>query len=75
MITNFTGEIASTLVMILSYVYLWEISSLAGEIIEITIIFIVLSSIFIQNFVPLISFLNRLKILWNKLKKSKVYRM
>ena len=57
-----------TIVIILSYAFIWELSSDYSKIIETIIIFSVITSILVQMVISFFSFFKTLKILYDKLK-------
>ena len=62
------SELCMTIVIILSYAFIWELSSDYSKIIETIIIFSVITSILVQMVISFFSFFKTLKILYDKLK-------
>ena len=69
MISNTIGELNMTLVMVLVYALLWELDESVKGLIEKTVIFSVLSSIFLQIIVSMYSFYKTVRLLWRKIEK------
>ena len=69
--SNLIGELATTLVMVLTYCYLWEMSIEVQENLEISIISIVLCSMAIQIIISIYIFAKSLYRIWKKAEKTR----
>lgn len=65
------GETSTTIVIILSYIYLFDIRLEIKRILELSIIFTVISCIAVQLLISFYSFFKGILVLWSKVEKAR----
>ena len=71
MISNFFGELCTTIVMVLCCLFVWDLSIKIQEIVEIAIMFTIFATMAIQFLVSIYCFGKALGILWKKIEKDR----
>ena len=71
LISYLTGEIATTLTMILVYFYLFDLSSNSSETVELVTIYSIIGAIAIQFIISIYSVEKAIREIWKKIKKRR----